>query len=131
MRKALVLFLIGLVILSAGCASQTPETTPTSTEKSTTPTSQTSTSTTETTASTTSAPTTTTTTTTTATPTKTYVPIDFKKARRGEVVGNWDELFDTSTIYVSADLVDLAKHYFPNVEIRPSYEFQRIFFGCP
>ncbi|AIF68625.1 hypothetical protein PAP_00910 [Palaeococcus pacificus DY20341] len=59
----------------------------------------------------------------TTTPTKTYAPIDFKKAKRGEIVGNWDELFDTGTIYVSADLVDLAKHYFPNAEIRPSHEF--------
>ena len=114
MKKAAVLLLIALVLISAGCVSQAP--TQTSTTKETTVGTTTTMSNTTTTTSTTS--------TTTPMPTKTYAPIDFGKPKSGEILGNWYDLFDTSTIYVSQDLMELAEHYFPNASIRPSYEFQ-------
>ena len=114
MKKAAVLLLIALVLISAGCVSQAP--TQTSTTKEATVGTTTTMSNTTTTTSTTS--------TTTPMPTKTYAPIDFGKPKSGEILGNWYDLFDTSTIYVSQDLMELAEHYFPNASIRPSYEFQ-------
>lgn len=120
MKRLLVLLIIGIVLLGSGCTSKETPASTTSTVTESPGTTSTGT------ASTTTAPeqTASTTTTTTTTPTKTYAPIDFRSAKTGEVLSNWYDLFDSSVVYVSPELVDLAKYYFPNSEIRPATEFQ-------
>ncbi|WP_461864905.1 metallophosphoesterase family protein [Thermococcus sp.] len=116
MKKLLVLFLIGIIVLSAGCmggktASSTSSTAPSST------TSTTSTVTTSATPSeTSSAPTMTTT-------TPEVQEIDFKKYRRGELLQRWSELFSSKVVYVSKGYEALARHYFPGAEIKPAEDF--------
>lgn len=114
MKKLLVLFLIGLVLFSAGCAQK--QETQTSTTSSPTPT-QTLTETVKPTESETITETQTTT-------TKIKKEINFKEYKRGEIIANWDKLFDSSVIYVSEGYEDLVRYYFPNAEIKPASEFQ-------
>ncbi|WP_048149953.1 metallophosphoesterase family protein [Palaeococcus ferrophilus] len=116
MKRLIVLLIIGIVLLGSGCTSKDTTTTPSTTAPPTTIA-------TTTTSPSSTTPTTTTTTTTT-TPTKTYAPIDFKTAKTGEILSNWYDLFDSSVIYASPELVELARHYFPDSEIRPINEFQ-------
>ncbi|NJE00285.1 phosphoesterase, partial [Thermococcus sp. LS1] len=62
---------------------------------------------------------------TTSTPTQTQAQgINFKEYKRGEIIRNWWKLFDTSVVYVSKGYEDLAKHYFPNAQIKPASEFE-------
>lgn len=115
MKRLIVLLVIGIVLLGSGCTSNgTTKTSSTTAPLTTTPATTTSTTTT-----------TTSSTTTTTTPTKTYAPIDFKTAKTGEILSNWYDLFDSSVIYASPELVEVARHYFPDSEIRPVEEFQK------
>ena len=119
MKRVLVLFLIGIMVFSAGCigsekASTTPSTTSTTTGSAT---SSTLTSSSTSTATATESATSTSKTTTTAR------EIDFKAYRRGELLQKWSELFDSKVIYVSRGYEDLARHYFPNAEIKPADKF--------
>ncbi len=105
MRKLFVLLLIGLIIFSAGCTQKgttSTETTQIKTQEKPSETQM-----------------------TTSTPTQTQAQgINFKEYKRGEIIGNWWKLFDTSVVYVSKGYEDLAKHYFPNAQIKPASEFE-------
>ncbi len=43
--------------------------------------------------------------------------INFASYGKGQVLGNWAKLADTSKVYVSEGYEDLARHYFPNAQI--------------
>lgn len=51
--------------------------------------------------------------------------INFREYKRGEILANWDKLFDSSVVYVSEGYGDLAMYYFPNAEIKPASDFRK------
>lgn len=127
MKKVWVLILIGVIIFASGC-TQSPTTTQTTPSETTSSESQTTSSPVETTTPTTSTTTTepqTTVTSTTTTATVAEKPgIDFSSYKTGEILQNWTGLFSRKIIYVSEGYEELAKHYFPNAEIRSKDEFE-------
>jgi len=50
--------------------------------------------------------------------------IDFSSYNRGEIIQKWAEIFNTETVYVSEGYEELAKHYFPNAQIKSKDEFE-------
>ncbi len=121
MKKLIILFLIGMIVLSAGCINSKTASTTSSTNAITT-----STATGTITTSTTSTPTSSSPIKTpgSATTTNTIsMEIDFKEYKRGELLQKWSQLFNSKVIYVSKGYEDLARHYFPNAEIKSADKF--------
>ena len=130
MEKIWVVILIGVLIFASGCVQS-----PTSTETMNTPTtiSPPSSSQTQSEISPASPPTETTTVTSSTVPSSTSTTastsqkpgINFSSYKKGEILQNWSNIFDTRVVYVSKGYEDLAKHYFPNAKIKSKDAFRR------